>query len=158
NGTAITSLGTVTSLQIARVTSGGGLGTPFNPTSSGNTGLHLEGTTYAFNWQTKGLAAGQYTILLTLNDGTLKTRDVTLSAGGAGAGLLAAGSATTGATGTGALQGGDVALYVDKSSGLLTADELARINDAVAAVDTVLAPYGVTVSEVTDSSLANVVL
>jgi hypothetical protein len=158
NNTAIASLGAVTSLQIASVTSGGGLGTPFTPASTGNTGLHLEGTTFAFNWQTKGLAAGTYRILLALNDGTVKTKDITLSASGAGAGLLADGSATTSATGTGALQGGDVALYVDNSSGLLTADELARINDAVAAVDTVLAPYGVTVSEVNDSGLANVVL
>ena len=71
---------------------------------------------------------------------------------------MADGTVITGTTGTGALQGGDLALYVDNSSGQLTADELARIDDAVAAVNAVLAPYGVTVSETSDSSLANVVI
>src|SRR5206468_3272834 len=74
------------------------------------------------------------------------------------AGLVADGTASTGSTGSGALQGGDLALYVDNSSGQLTNDELARIDDAVAAVNGVLAPYGVSVSNTSDSSLANVVI
>jgi hypothetical protein len=82
NGNFITSLSAVTSLQVAPVLSGGGLGTPFNPTSSGNAGLRNDGSQYIFNWQTKGLAAGSYEILLTLADGTVKTKAIQLSANG----------------------------------------------------------------------------
>jgi hypothetical protein len=46
-------------------------------------------------------------------------------------------------------------LYVDNSGGLLTGDELARIDDAVAAVT---APFGVAIDLVADRSVANVVL
>jgi hypothetical protein len=49
-------------------------------------------------------------------------------------------------------------LYVDNSAGLFTADEIARINDAVASVDAVVSPYGVTITEVIDNSIANVTL
>jgi hypothetical protein len=157
NNTAVTNLGAVTSLLIAAGTNTSH-GTPFNPASTGNTGLHLDGTAFALNWQTKGLAAGNYVVLLSLADGTLQTKDLALSANGASAGLLADGSTGTGTTGTGGLQGGDVALYVDNSAGSFTADELARIDDAVTAVDAVLAPYGVAVSEINDGTLANVVI
>jgi hypothetical protein len=58
----------------------------------------------------------------------------------------------------GALVPEDLGLYVDNSSGDLTADELARIQDAVAAVDTVTAPYGATIALVTDPALADVTL
>jgi len=47
---------------------------------------------------------------------------------------------------------------VDNTNGDLTADELARIQDAVAAVDTVTEPYGVAVAEVADPTLADVTL
>jgi hypothetical protein len=157
NNAAITGLGALTSLQIAAGTASSH-STPFNPASSDKAGLHQEGTTFALNWQTKGLAGGNYVILLTLDDGTVQTRNLTLSANGASAGLLADGTANTGPTGTGALQGGDLALYVDNSSGLFSGDELARIDDAVAAVNGVLAPYGVTVTETGDSSVADVVI
>jgi hypothetical protein len=157
NNTAITSLAAVTSLQVAAGTADSH-GTPFNPASSDKAGLHLEGITFAFNWQTKGLAAGNYVVLITLADGTVQTRNLTLSANGASAGLMADGTASNGPTGTGALQGGDLTLYVDNSSGQLTGDELARIDDAVAAVDAILAPYGVSISETTDSTLADVVI
>jgi hypothetical protein len=56
------------------------------------------------------------------------------------------------------LLGGDIELYVDNSNGDLTADELARIRDAVTAVDAVTEPYGVAVTEVSDSSQADVTL
>jgi hypothetical protein len=57
-----------------------------------------------------------------------------------------------------ALLGGDIQLYVDNWTGLFTADEIARINDAVASVDAVVSPYGITITEVTDNSIANVTL
>jgi hypothetical protein len=156
DGSLITSLSAVTSLQVAPVLSGGGLGTPFNPTSSGNTALRNDGSQYIFNWQTKGLTSGTYEILLTLADGTVKMKVVQLSANGSSAGLVINGTPTT--TATGALLGGDITLYVDNTNGDLTADELARIQDAVTAVDAVTAPFGVAVAEVTDPTQADVSL
>src|SRR5262249_343994 len=61
-------------------------------------------------------------------------------------------------TAVGALLGGDITLYVDNTNGDLTADELARIQDAVTAADAVTEPYGVAVTEVTDPTLADVTL
>src|SRR5262249_26268275 len=114
------------------------------------------GTQFIFNWQTKGLAGGSYEILLTLSDGSVKTKVVQLSANGKAGALLIDGSTTTAAVGS--LLGGNIDLYVDNSNGDLTADELARIQDAVTAADAVTAPYGVAVQEVTDSTLADVTL
>jgi hypothetical protein len=157
NGTLITSLSAVTSLQVAPVNSDNSLGTPFNPTPAGGTSLRNDGSQYIFNWQTKGLAAGTYEILLTLSDGTLHIKVLQLSQSGSSAGLT---TVVAGGTGTalGALLGGNVDLYVDNSNGDLTTDELARIQDAVTAVDAVTEPYGVAVAEVTDPTLADVTL
>jgi hypothetical protein len=58
----------------------------------------------------------------------------------------------------GQLLAGNLEVYVDNSSGLFTADELARIQDAVNAVDATVAPYGVSVSETTDPTAANVTI
>jgi hypothetical protein len=51
-----------------------------------------------------------------------------------------------------------VDLYVDNSNGDLSSDELARIQDAVNAIDATIAPYGVTIIEVSDPTQANVTL
>jgi hypothetical protein len=73
-----------------------------------------------------------------------------------------AGVTTGTASGTGsdpgALLPGNINLYVDNSNGDLTPDELARIQDAVTAVDAVTQPYGAMVTEVTDPTLADVTL
>jgi titin len=156
DGSVITGLGAVTSLQVAPVLSGGGLGTPFAPTASGGTGLRNDGTQYTFNWQTKGLTAGSYEILLTLSDGSVKTKVIQLSANGKAGALLIDGS--TSATAAGSLLGGNIDLYLDNTNGDLTADELARVQDAVTAANAVTAPYGVAVTEVTDPTLADVTL
>jgi streptogramin lyase len=58
----------------------------------------------------------------------------------------------------GELVAGDLALYVDNSGGALSADELARINDAVASYNALLAPYSVAITEVSSADQANVVL
>ena len=58
----------------------------------------------------------------------------------------------------GQLLAGDVEIYVDNTSGYLTSDEAARIDDAVASIDATLAPYSVVVSEVADAASANVIL
>jgi hypothetical protein len=48
-GAAVTSLAAVSSLQVAPVNADGSLGTPFSPSSPGNTTLAVHGSTYAFN-------------------------------------------------------------------------------------------------------------
>ena len=56
------------------------------------------------------------------------------------------------------LLAGDLTVYVNNSNGYFTADELARIQDAIAGLDTLLAPYHVTITEISDSTSANLVL
>jgi hypothetical protein len=76
------------------------------------------------------------------------------------AGLFAGGSAPlsglpepNGTPGSG-LSGQSVELYVDNSNGDLTSDEVARISDAVAAIDATVAPFNVSITLVTDPTLA----
>jgi hypothetical protein len=94
--------------------------------------------------------------VLTLADGTTQTKTIQLTAGGSSAGLVTDGSGGTATAG--ALLGGEVDLYVDNSNGDLTSDELARINDAVTSIDATIAPYGVTIVEVSDPTQANVTM
>jgi len=117
----------------------------------------VNGNTYSYTWQTKGLPAGSYTILVTLAGDTMHPITVQLTTTGKPAGLMT-NSADGTAVAAGALLGGDIELYVDNSNGDLTADELARIQDAVTAVDAVTEAYGVKVGEVTDASQADVTL
>jgi hypothetical protein len=156
-GNLITSLSAVSSLQVAPVLSGGALGTPFNPTPTGGTSLRNDGSQYVFNWQTKGLSVGSYEIILTLADGTVRTKTLQIVTNGGSNGLLVDGTSSA-TSGPGGLLGGDIDLYVDNTNGDLTADELARIQDAVTAANAVIAPYGVAVTEVTDPTLADVTL
>jgi hypothetical protein len=73
---------------------------------------------------------------------------------------IAAGSDGTGDTSgiANTLLAGDLSVYINDPSGLFTADELARIQDAINAWDAILAPYNVTITEVSDPTLANVVI
>jgi hypothetical protein len=135
---------------------GNSVGSPFNPTGTGGTSLSHSGGQYIFNWQTKALAAGSYQIALKLADGTTHTLNIKLTAGGSSAGLVTDGSGGTATAG--ALLGGEVDLYVDNSNGDLTSDEVARIQDAVSSIDATIAPYGVTIVEVSDPPPANVTL
>jgi hypothetical protein len=159
SGNPVTALSAVTSLLVAPVVNGVA-GTPFSPASAGNAGLQSSGGQYTFTWQTKGLAAGTYQIQLTLADGTLQTKTLTLTANGNGSsGLVANGTtgSTAGAT-AGGLLGGDLTLYVDNSAGNLTSDELAALAAAVGVVDGTINPYGVNVTETTDPTAADVVV
>jgi Matrixin len=56
------------------------------------------------------------------------------------------------------LLAGNLDVYVNDPNGYFTANELARIQDAITGLDTLLAPYNVRISEVNDPSLANVVI
>jgi hypothetical protein len=58
----------------------------------------------------------------------------------------------------GTLLAGNLFVYVSDPSGLFTANELSRIQDAINAWDSLLVPYSVTIAEVSDPSLANVVI
>jgi hypothetical protein len=58
----------------------------------------------------------------------------------------------------GELLAGNLEVYVNNANGLFSADELARIQDAVNAADAVVEPYGVSVAETTETTLANVVI
>jgi hypothetical protein len=65
-------------------------------------------------------------------------------------------------TGTGITAGellaGDLFLYVDNPNGSFSADDLARLDETIASLDVLLATYNVTIAEVHDRSLANLVL
>src|SRR5262249_11254235 len=56
------------------------------------------------------------------------------------------------------LLGKDLWVYVNDPSGYFSAAERARIDDAIAGLDALLLPYSVTVTEVGDPALADVVL
>lgn len=58
----------------------------------------------------------------------------------------------------GELASGDLYVYVSDPSGYFSADALARIHDAIAGLDTLLAPYNVTIVQVNSSDSANVIL
>jgi hypothetical protein len=151
SNTAVTALSAVTGLQIFNSQNVDVLG------GTGAAGVSVSGKTYSYAWQTKGLAAGSYTISLTLADGATQTISVQLTKNGNSAGLTTAEAGGT-SSAPGGLLGGNVEVYVDNGNGELTADELARIQDAVTAVDTVTEPYGVAVQEVSDPTLADVTL
>jgi hypothetical protein len=56
------------------------------------------------------------------------------------------------------LLAGNLSVFINDPSGLFTSDELARIQDAINAWDAILAPYNVTITEVSDPSEANIVI
>lgn len=91
--------------------------------------------------------------------GTLVVDRLALN-GDAGSSLSADGSLSISEGVAGELLAGDLFLYVNDPSGLFTADELARIQDAIASMNRVLAPYNVVVTEVgaANSDQANVII
>jgi hypothetical protein len=153
NGHFISSLGAITSLRVLNAQGANVL------TNAGSTALRYDATANQFiaNWQTKGLSAGTYTVTLVLADGTTHTKVVQLSANGGG-NLLADTGGSSGSASAGALLAGDLTLAVDSSAGNFTADELARVDDAVAAINTVVGAYGVTIVEVSAADSAATVL
>ena len=56
------------------------------------------------------------------------------------------------------LLAGDQYLYLNDPNSLFTPDMLARIQDAISGLDNLLAPYGVTISEVADPTFANLII
>jgi hypothetical protein len=71
----------------------------------------------------------------------------------------------SGSDGTGDVSGiantllaGNLSVFLNDPNNLFTADQLARIQDAINAWNAILAPYNVTITEVSDPTLANLVL
>jgi hypothetical protein len=56
------------------------------------------------------------------------------------------------------LMAGNLEVYINDPNTLFTADELARIQDAINNWDTLLVPYNVAITEVSDPTLANLVI
>jgi hypothetical protein len=56
------------------------------------------------------------------------------------------------------LLAGNLEVYISDPQGYFTSDELARIEEAVAGLDTLLAPFKVTITLVSDPALANLTL
>jgi len=56
------------------------------------------------------------------------------------------------------LLAGSLDIYINDPTGYFTTDMLARIQDAISGVDALLVPYNVTITEVSDPSVANVIL
>jgi hypothetical protein len=71
--------------------------------------------------------------------------------GGSGGWGYASGIANT-------LLAGNLSVYINDPGGLFTSDELARIQDAINAWDAILAPYSVTITEVSDPTQANLTI
>jgi hypothetical protein len=56
------------------------------------------------------------------------------------------------------LLAGNLSVYINDPNHYFSADELARIQDTINGLDALLAPYSVTIAEVSDPSVANLVL
>jgi parallel beta-helix repeat protein len=80
-----------------------------------------------------------------------------LQLSGNGSCSLTDGSDSTNNT-AGQLLAGDLSVYVDNSTGYFTPDELSAIQDAITNTNTLLAPDGVSVSEVSDPTQANITI
>jgi hypothetical protein len=68
------------------------------------------------------------------------------------------GGTTTASGVAGELLGGDLYVYVNDPQGYFTTDAAARLNDAITGLDALLAPFSVTITEVSTPDIANVVL
>ena len=134
--------------------------TPLGWSYNGPTGKPVN--TYEFDWDANHdphAGLGYYEFLLSLNDGTLQTSTIQLTKNKSGK-LTADGSGGAGTPTGGQLLAGERLLYVDNSDGLLTADERSRVEDALATVNALVAPYGASFVEVeaADSAAADIVL
>jgi hypothetical protein len=119
---------------------------------SGNAAAGLQGTIYAPN---AGLVlSGNAQLNAAVVAGTLSLT------GTGGLTQTATGSDGTGDTSgiADSLLAGNLYVYVNDPAGYFTADQVARIQDAINGWDALLVPYNVTVTEVSDPSLANLVL
>jgi hypothetical protein len=78
--------------------------------------------------------------------------------GNGGHPLLAAGADLSSTDATGQLQRQNLNLYVDNANGYFTPALQARLQDAIRGLDALLAPYSVTISQVSNAASANLIL
>jgi hypothetical protein len=140
NGAAINSLSAIASLQVVNPA-----GQAFNPASAGGVGLRYDPTAnqFVFNWQTKGLTSGTYTIVLSLSDGTTKSLSLTLSSNGAFQLANGAISAYGAATSNQVLYGTLTVAVEDDTGAGIDPNEVSRISDAMAYLNVALGSFGV---------------
>jgi hypothetical protein len=117
---------------------------------SGNAADGMSGTVYA-------PAALLYLSGNASLQGAVVVNELSLS-GNAASTQAADGGDVSGGDTAGQLLAGNLEVYVNNANGLFTPGELASIQAAVNAVDATVEPYGVSVSETTDPSTANVVV
>jgi hypothetical protein len=109
------------------------------------------GQQFIFNWNTKGFTLAGYTLTATLADGQKINATLNLTTNGGNASLVIDGATGT-SNGAGALLVGDETLYIDNSSGYFTDDALARIQDAVNSIESLISGYGANIT-IVDSSV-----
>jgi hypothetical protein len=154
NSAYITSLSAVTSLQVLN-----GSGTDVLA-GAGKAGLRYDPTAnqFMYNWQTKGLAAGTYTVTLALNDGTTHALTLTLSSKGA---FQLADGASSGYVSSAANQVlyGMLSVAVEDDTGAgIDQSELDRLSDAMTYLNTALGQFGVSLSWAAPGTTADVTI
>jgi hypothetical protein len=150
NGASITSLSAVTSLRVLNSAGADVLA------GAGTTDLRADGGQFHYNLQTKGLATGAYTILLSLNDGTTDSLTLTLSSSGAFQLANGATSAYVSATANQVLYGTLTVAVQDDTGAGIDPNELARISDAMSYLNTALDSFGVDLTWAAPGAAADV--
>jgi hypothetical protein len=118
---------------------------------SGNAGAGLTGMVYAPSAPVVIGGNG------TLNAALVADR-LQVSGNGSSTQVAAGSSGGDNSSSAGTLLAGNLEVYVNDPSGYFTANETSRILDAINAWDALLVPYSVTITEVSDPMLANVVI
>jgi hypothetical protein len=136
-GASVTSLSAVMSLQVLSAQGNDVLA------GAGKTGLRAAGNQFIYNWQTKGLANGTYTVLLALADGTTQALTLTLSSNGAFQLADGASSAYVSSAANQVLFGELTVAVQDDTGAGIDPNELARISDALAYLNAALGSFGV---------------
>jgi hypothetical protein len=118
----------------------------------GNAAAGIAGTIYAPAAQV--IVSGNAQL-----NGALDVNKLTLSGNGVSTQVAdGTGGSSIDSASYGTLLAGNLEVYVSDPAGYFTANEQARIQDAINAWDTLLAPYNVVITEVSDPALANVVI
>ena len=119
---------------------------------SGNANVNVNGTIYAANAALTMSGNGQL-------DDTLVVNTLNIS-GNIALTQLATGSDSVGDVGGNAntLLAGDLNVYISSVGGSFSSNMLARIRDAITSIDTLLVPYSVSINEVSEPSLATVII